>query len=38
VWTLTFVFGPVGLFLHPGLVNEFLAPLLLAPRAPGMER
>jgi hypothetical protein len=38
VWTFSVVFGPIGLFLHPGFVNEFLVPWLTLMRVPGLER
>jgi Membrane bound O-acyl transferase family len=37
-WTFAFVFLPVGLFLHPGLVNGYLVPMLTAGGVPGLER
>jgi len=37
-WTWAVVVLPVGLFLHPGLVDGFLVPLLVQTGVPGLER
>jgi len=37
-WTFAIVLLPVGLFVHPGLVDGFLVPLLVAGGVPGLER
>ncbi len=37
-WTFAIVVLPVGLFLHPGLVDGFVVPMLVAGRVPGLER
>jgi alginate O-acetyltransferase complex protein AlgI len=37
-WTLAIVFLPVGLVLHPGLVDGYIVPMLVAFRVPGLER
>ena len=37
-WTLAVVFLPVGLFLQPALVKEYLVPMLTAGGVPGLER
>ena len=37
-WTWAVVILPVGLFLHPGLVNGFLVPLLVQSGVPGLEQ
>jgi Membrane bound O-acyl transferase family len=37
-WTFAVIVLPVGLFLHPGLVNGYLVPMLVASGAPGLER
>jgi Membrane bound O-acyl transferase family len=37
-WTFAVVFLPVGLFLQPGLVHQYLVPMLTAGGVPGLER
>ena len=37
-WTWTVVILPVGLFLHPGLVDGYLVPLLVQAGVPGLKR
>ena len=37
-WTFAVVVLPVGLFLHPGLVDGYLVPMLVAGGVPGLER
>ena len=37
-WTFAVVFLPVGLFLHPGLVDGYLVPMLVAAGVRGLER
>jgi Membrane bound O-acyl transferase family len=37
-WTFAVVFLPVGLFLHPGLVDGYLVPMLVLVGVPGLER
>jgi hypothetical protein len=36
-WTLAVVFLPLGLFLRPDLVNEYLVPMLAAGGVPGLK-
>jgi Membrane bound O-acyl transferase family len=36
-WTFAIVVLPVGLFLHPGLVDGYLVPMLVAGGVPGLE-
>ena len=38
VWTFAVVCLPVGLFLHPGLVDGYIVPMLVAGGVPGLER
>jgi hypothetical protein len=38
VWTLAVVVLPVGLFLHPGIVDGYLVPMLASGGVPGLER
>jgi hypothetical protein len=38
VWTFAVVCLPVGLILHRGIVDEYLVPLMVAARVPGLER
>ena len=38
VWTFAVVVLPVGLFLHPGIVDGYLVPMLVAGGVPGLER
>jgi hypothetical protein len=37
-WTFAVVLLPVGLFLHPGIVDGYLVPMLVAGGVPGLER
>jgi hypothetical protein len=37
-WTFAVVFLPVGLFVHPGFVDRYLVPTLVARGVPGLER
>ena len=37
-WTFAVICLPVGLFLHPGLVQGYVVPMLVAGRVPGLER
>jgi hypothetical protein len=37
-WTFAVVFLPVGLFLHPGFVNQYVVRILVAGGVPGLER
>jgi hypothetical protein len=37
-WTFAVVVLPVGLFLHPVLVDEYLVPMLVMSGVPGLER
>jgi Membrane bound O-acyl transferase family len=37
-WTFAVVFLPAGLFLHRGLVDGYVVPMLVAGRVPGLER
>jgi hypothetical protein len=37
-WTFSVVFLPVGLFLHPGFVNQYVVPVMVAAGVPGLER
>jgi D-alanyl-lipoteichoic acid acyltransferase DltB (MBOAT superfamily) len=37
-WTFAVVVFPVGLFLHPKLVDDFLVPMLAAGGVPGLQR
>jgi hypothetical protein len=37
-WTFSVVFLPVGLFLHPAFVNQYVVPVLVAGGVPGLER
>ena len=37
-WTFAVVVLPVGLFLHPGFVDRYLVPTLVARGVPGLER
>jgi hypothetical protein len=37
-WTIAVVLLPVGLFLHPGIVDGYLVPMLAASGVPGLER
>jgi alginate O-acetyltransferase complex protein AlgI len=37
VWTLAVVVAPLGLFLRPGLVNDYLIPLLVLMDVPGLK-
>ena len=37
-WTAAVVILPVGLFLHPGLVDGYLVPMLVQAGVPGLER
>ena len=37
-WTFAVICLPVGLFLHPGLVHEYVVPMLVAGGVPGLER
>ena len=38
VWTFAVVVLPVGLFLHPGIVDGYLVPMLVASGVPGLDR
>jgi hypothetical protein len=37
-WTLAVVVAPLGLLVQPGLIDDFLVPILIETGAPGLER